>query len=186
MSNIFVGAIEPYGAQSHLTQSDIQYIDSLRSVKRQSEVASWRELLRRSISTTADILYHASGAPYIVGSDLFISASHSSTKVAIVVSSAPCAIDIESLSRDFERVASRYISIPELELNSGAAPLMALLWSAKETLYKLSPLDGLDLLGDIHVTKISQDVVTGLVKGCSGEVEMGYQIFDGHIILHTK
>lgn len=186
MSRVVVGSIEPYGSQNHLTQSDIKYIDSLSSLKRQSEVASWRDLLRSTLSTESDILYHSSGAPYIVDSGFFISVSHSSTRVALIISEHPCAIDIESLSRDFDRVASRYITHPELKLNPGCAPLKPLLWSAKETLYKLSPLNGLDLLEDLHINNISDDTILGNVRGVDGVVKMGYQLCDGHIIVYTK
>ncbi len=186
MSRVVVGVIEPYdSAHHHLTESDICYIESFSSAKRRAEVASWRDLLRRTISTSNDILYHPSGAPYIVDSSSFISVSHSSTHVAVMISDAPCAIDLESLSRNFARVASRYVTPLEAELNAESTPLLPLLWSAKEVLYKLSPLDGLDLLADLRVNSISGDLLRCSVTGCDGEVTLRSELRNGHILVYN-
>ncbi|MFI3289105.1 MAG: 4'-phosphopantetheinyl transferase superfamily protein [Rikenellaceae bacterium] len=186
MSRLLFGAVEPYGSQRNLTESDINYIESLKSAKRQAEVASWRNLLREATSTSADILYHPSGAPYIVDSSDFISVSHSSTHLAVMVSSAPCAIDLESTTRNFERIASRYVTPFESKLTASTAPLLPLLWSAKEVLYKISPLAGLDLLEDINVIAIENGVIYGVVKGCDDTIEMLYRLQDEHVIVYTS
>ncbi len=189
MSRVAIGAVEPYGGQHHLTQSDISHIESLRSAKRQAEVASWRSLLRSTFSITSDILYHPSGAPYIFGYEGFISVSHSSEYVAVMISEVPCAVDIESISRNFERVSSRYVSTFESELIADGAKekplLLPILWSAKEVLYKLSPLDGLDLLDDLHILSIENCLIHGSVKGVDGVVEMSYSVQNEHVIVCT-
>lgn len=189
MSSVAIGAVEPYGGQHHLTQSDISYIESLRSAKRQAEVASWRELLRSTFSITSDILYHPSGAPYISGYKGFISVSHSSECVAVMISDAPCAIDIESITRNFERVSSRYVTSFESGLIPDGAEekplLLPILWSAKEVLFKLSPLDGLDLLDDLRVLSIDDCLIRGSVKGCDGEINMSYLIQNEHVVVYT-
>ncbi len=185
MSRVAIGRVEAYGAQCHLTQSDIVYIESLRSERRKSEVASWRELLRSTYSITADILYHPSGAPYIVDSSEFISVSHSSSHVAVILSEEPCSIDIESVSRNFEKVKSRFVTSYESNLSCEDAPLLPLLWSAKEALYKLSPLEGLDLLLDLRVLSIGFGELRATVKGCDGEILISYKLYDGDIIVHT-
>ncbi len=185
MNRLLLGVVEPYGSQRNLTNSDIKYIESLKSAKRRAEVASWRNLLREAISTSADILYHTSGAPYIVDSTDFISVSHSSTHLAVMVSTLPCAVDLESTTRNFERVASRYVTPFEAKLDPSTAPLLPLLWSAKEVLYKISPLAGLDILEDINVVAIEKGVIYGEVKGCEGRIEMLYKLQDEHIIVYT-
>lgn len=186
MSRVAIGGVEPYGAQSHLTESDIAYIESLKSKKRQMEVASWRELLRSGFGITCDVLYHPSGAPYLVGSEYFISVSHSSSFVAIILSDSACAIDIESISRDFKRVSSRYVTPSEALLLPNEPLLLPILWSAKEVLYKLSSLDGLDLLKDINILSIEGNLIRGRVEGCDGEVAMSYEIRNGHVIVHSS
>ncbi|MFI3248295.1 MAG: 4'-phosphopantetheinyl transferase superfamily protein [Rikenellaceae bacterium] len=185
MSRVVTGTVEPYGSQSHLTESDIIYIESLKSKKRQAEVASWRSLLRSFFEITSDILYHPSGAPYISNSNQYISVSHSSTSVAVMLSDAPCAIDIESTSRDFARVASRYVTADEAALLQNKPLLLPVLWSAKEVLYKLSPLDGLNLLEDLHILSIDNCLIRGSVNGCDGEIKMQYFVEDEDIVVHT-
>ncbi len=186
MSKVVIATVEPYGSQSHLTESDVKYIESLSSNKRRAEIASWRDLLRRSFAISADILYFSSGAPYIADSEAYISVSHSSTYVVVMLSDSPCAIDIESISRNFERVSSRYVTDAERELLPNNRLLLPILWSTKEALFKLSPLDGLDFLNDIEVVEICDDcTIRGRVKGCDGDISMRYFIQSEHVIVYV-
>ncbi len=122
------------------------------SQHRQCERFTWHRAARTILGNpSAQFSYNAIGAPQIVNSNLHISVSHSATLVAVIISPQPCAIDIESLSRNFERVASRYQSPSELKF-----PLETL-WSIKEALYKFACRKELNLLNDIKVTSLNQE-----------------------------
>lgn len=150
-----------------LSADDREFIATLRVDKRRREVMAWRSLLRWMVEgLSSPIRYDSVGAPYLSDSELFISVSHSRTHVAVVVSDHKCAIDIESLDRDFERVASRYSTAEERALLAGSgidpALHLALIWSAKETLYKLSGRTGLDLINDLVISEVSQSHIAGM------------------------
>lgn len=86
-----------------------------------------------------------------------IGVSHSHGYAAVILSSQPCAVDIEPADTDFSRTARRFISPQEQALQPYALPetlFPALVWCAKETVYKWVRISGLSLLHDIRVTEI--------------------------------
>ncbi len=170
-----------------LTPSDIKTIESYSSQKRRDEAFSWRVVLRRSVDSRSDIRYKSVGAPYLDGEKRYIGVSHSSKKVAVVISDRACGVDIESIDRDFGRVASRYVTPAEEMLDSGTTPLLPLLWSAKEGLYKVSGVEGLDFTRDISVTQIDpvECIAYGYISDHDQTIALRYHLCDGYIVVYT-
>lgn len=176
MSRVEILTIEEAMQYANLLSSDDhEFIATLTAERRRREVIAWRSLLRWMVGEgNYPIRYDSVGAPYLVGSELFISVSHSRTHVAVVVSDTKCAVDIESLDRDFKRVASRYATADELTLlaNTTIDPALhlPLIWSAKEAMYKLSGRQGLDLLNDLAFTAVTIE-------------NMQWQLHENHIVV---
>jgi 4'-phosphopantetheinyl transferase EntD len=106
----------------------------------------------------------ATGRPYLLGQALgpTVSLSHAGDWVAALLAPPGTAagLDVEAVRPKAARVATKFLNEHELTaatqvLNQGAAPehLYSLLWSAKETLFKLSGRAGIifrqDLLLDL-------------------------------------
>lgn len=184
MSRVEILAIDQALQYSDLLiADDCEFVETLSADRRRREVVAWRSLLRWMLSEMgADarlpVKYDIVGAPYLVGSALFISVSHSSTHVAIVISESKCAVDIESLDRNFESVASRYATASERTLlqNSDIAPTLhlPLIWSAKEAMYKLSGRQGLDLLKDLIIEEVSPSHIAS----------MSWFVCENHIVVY--
>ena len=96
----------------------------------------------------------ATGRPYLLGSALgpTVSLSHAGTWVAALLAPPGTAagLDVEAVRPKAARVAAKFLNEPELAaaaqaLGQGAAPapLYSLLWSAKETLFKLGGRAGI-------------------------------------------
>ncbi|MBO7188838.1 MAG: 4'-phosphopantetheinyl transferase superfamily protein [Tidjanibacter sp.] len=135
-----------------LTPTDIAHIDSISSPSRKAEQIAWRTALRSLIGTKSDIVYLPSGAPILTNTAQHISVSHNTKWAAVAIGNTKCGIDIELLARNFERIASRYISPEEAQLPESAHPLFKpLLWSAKETIYKYVATEGVDFTEDIRI-----------------------------------
>ncbi len=171
-----------------LTPCDREYIASLRSPKRQREVASWRALLRQTLLEMGceqphlRVSYRDGGGPFLEGSKLAISASHSARGVAVVVSESPCGVDVESLDRDFERVASRYTTPQEREIVGDDPHSLALIWSAKETLFKVAGGVNVDFVRDVKILahcRESQRVVGWL----GAEYQLNYKYIDNSVVV---
>lgn len=97
-----------------------------------------------------------------------ISVSHCRDKVAVMLSLRPCGIDIEQLARDFGRVSTRYITPDERAL-CRSEEFEAVAWCAKEALYKLAQIEGLDFRRDIIIEAI--DLAAGTIVGRAGELQ---------------
>lgn len=149
-----------------LSASDREYIAGLALPRRRTEAAAWRAAVRME-GIAGDIVYNAVGAPVMPENDHWshMGVTHSCEYAAVIFSRQPCAIDMERTDRDFSRAAPRFISEAETCIPGSENSLfMAAVWCAKETLYKLSGREGLDLLGDLRI--ISIDFRSGTIM-CS-------------------
>ena len=132
------------------------------SGQRCRESLTWRAVVRRELGRNIQIGYNEVGAPRIANSDVYLSVAHCRDWVAVCFSDAPCAVDIESESRDFSRVVPRYMTPAEQCLSTD--PLWpAVVWCAKEALYKLSGRTGLGMLDDLRV--VGGDFQAGFLLG---------------------
>ncbi len=129
---------------------------------RRREALMWRYIVRRELGADAVICYNKSGAPEVVNRKEYIGVSHSADFVAVIISEQRCAIDIERLDRNFESVRTRYMRPDEMALGDDSR-LPAVVWSAKETLYKYAGERGLDFLRDIRILDV--DFNDGTVMG---------------------
>ena len=156
------------------------------SERRRREYLTWRTLVRRELGRGAQIAYDGVGAPVVTEpGGFFIGVSHCRERVAVCISTERCAVDIESVGRDFAAASERCMTAGERAFSDDGR-LGALLWCAKETLYKLSRRRGLDLLRDLAIERIdfAAGEVVGRVRG--GEpIPMRLELREGLIVVHT-
>ena len=173
------------------TEEELQSAEGISSQSRRAERLAWRQLLR-SMLPTAQVEYLSSGKPEIKNSQYkHISVSHSRDFVAVAIATKPCGIDVERDDRNFERVKSRYMTAEEQSL-SADKHWAAVVWCAKEAMYKMSGREGVDFKRDMQIISAEQPV--GFVRGrwhlvahLLGErVELqGIPIDDDHILVFT-
>ncbi len=156
-SRIFIEPLRPLDELlCEATDEDLQATASFSAPSRRREALAWRSLVRCNLGYDVRIGYDEYGAPVIEDKPLYISVSHSHRSVAVIISDRPCAIDIESRERDFDKVCSRYLS-PQEQALSAHPDFRAVAWCAKECLYKYHRCGGLDLLRDLHITSVDFD-----------------------------
>ncbi|MBP3482728.1 MAG: 4'-phosphopantetheinyl transferase superfamily protein [Alistipes sp.] len=163
---------------------DLSAARKFGSPRRRAEFLMWRRIVRRELGEDVRISYSAAGAPVIENGNLYIGVSHSPDFVAVIISERRCAVDAERLSRDFGRVADRYIA-PCERLLSDDERLAAALWCAKETMYKYSGRRGLNLLEDLRVESVDFDA--GRIAGriCGGDlVEMRMSVCEDNLVVY--
>ena len=152
--------------------------------RRRREYLTWRAVVRRELGADVTIGYNAAGAPVVGDGRACVGVSHCAGRVAVCLSATPCAVDIEPESRDFSRALPRYISPEERALS--ADPLFpAVVWCAKEALYKYAGRPGLDMLRDLRIDAV--DFGAGTVTGRIGsEKPVGLRLrrSEGYIIVY--
>ena len=173
MFRLFLSApLSDAEAAAWATPDELLYARTLDSGRRRREWLSWRAIARREVAAATGcaaqevlLTYNEVGAPVIGNCPLHLAVSHCTGSVAVALSDAPCAVDVESLDRDFGRVASRYMTPVEAALCDDPR-WPAVVWSAKETLYKYAGRRELDLLRDLRVEQ--PDWSTGTLVGRIG------------------
>ena len=130
-----------------LPLSAIDYINKTRGNALFERAAGMRLLARVLKSEGVDdfrIGVSKEGKPYLVGSKLYFSISHSGGLCALVLSDKPCGIDLqdtEAVKRiaDRDRFAKRYFAPDELKIykNDPTPDTLSEIWTRKESLAKL-------------------------------------------------
>ena len=123
-----------------------RYDDQLQTMTNEGRRAEWlavRLLVKELFGFQCEVAYHPTGRPYLKGSDVHISISHTKGYAAVAYHhDAPIGMDIEYISSRVERIASRFTTQEEAAYIDGHdEPVRQMChlinWSAKETLYKL-------------------------------------------------
>ncbi|MFI3301761.1 MAG: 4'-phosphopantetheinyl transferase superfamily protein [Rikenellaceae bacterium] len=165
-----------------VTPSEWHQAQEFTSLSRQREWLSWRAHLRAQWRSDIEIAYTEQGAPYIVGSDTHISVSHTRTHIAIILSDTPCAIDMEQLSRNFAKVAKRYISGAESHIIT--TPLhQAIAWCTKEAAYKYATRS-CDFLSDICIKRMSGGEILVEIRGIN--IVAHYIVNEEFVVVYIK
>lgn len=115
----------------------------------------------------------------------FLAVSHCEGSIAVALADAPCAVDVESLDRDFGRVAPRYMTCDERALSDDAR-WPAIVWCAKETLYKFAGRRELNLLRDLRIESVDSATATLVGRICGSEsVTLRFLVFAGRAIVYS-
>lgn len=150
------------------TPQEQAYASGLAARRRHLEWLAWHALLHE-LSPGAEVFYRPSGAPALRGGGC-LSVSHGGGYAALLLSDAPCGLDIERAGRDYSKAESRFLSSGEkAALAPFGADAPAIGWCAKEAMYKWSGLSGLDLIADMRLRQ--PDPAEGLLYGSVRERE---------------
>lgn len=137
------------------------------SPKRRQEFIAVRVLLYQ-MQPGAVIGYYDNGKPYLVHSCRRISISHTAGYVAVMLSdSGEVGVDIEQYGERVCRVASRFIN--DDERISGVWKQL-LLWSAKETVYKMMNCREVDFQEHLISGRWQPQEISG--PGCKGSMQL--------------
>ena len=203
-----VGDIEELEREA--TEQELLSLEGITSPHRRAERLSWRRALRKGVSEGPDkgpdkgpseeasegvsgavvIEYDPHGAPIIKNSQYkHISVSHCRDRVAVLLSTRECGVDIECRDRRFSAIAERYLTEEEYLVASKAnfdrQTFLALAWSAKEALYKMLRREGVDLCRDLRIEAISTEQQSIVVEACGERVDLRYILDCGHQIVYA-
>lgn len=157
--------------------------------KRKLEWLTIRVLLKQMIGSGFEIFYSEEGKPRL-DHPVFhhISISHSRDFAAICVhQNHATGIDIESISRNFSAVKSRYLSDSELNDVADSALLQCIYWCAKEAVFKLVDDVGVDFRKQIRVSSFLPEAnvfsVSYISSNLKKTLQLQYQKFNGHCLV---
>ncbi len=130
---------------------------SYKSPSRKMEYLSVRVLLKELLGREIRILHEDSGKPYLADGTYHVSISHTKGYAAVALHrEREVGIDIEQVAERVRKVTSRFVredELPQLEQDAPMVQLQKLLivWSAKETLFKVLNCREVDFLEHLHI-----------------------------------
>ena len=97
----------------------------------------------------------AKGKPFLVGSNKFISVSHSRGMAGLAVADHPVGIDILHPDNRMKKLFPKFTTIGEIALNEADFNhTIHLIWCAKEAVFKAYGRGGLDFKTDMQVSNL--------------------------------
>lgn len=129
---------------------------------------------------------HETGKPFLIGSDVLISISHSFPIAAAMIHlKKPCGIDMERPREKHEFVKMKYLHPTEMEYKDDLKRLCAI-WCAKEVIYKIFGRKFLSLKDEIKVTFESEEVIKGeiLKSGHESSHEIHYEWVKEYLLVY--
>lgn len=165
---------------------ELQLFNRISNETRKAEFLVARILLR-NVFPDSHIEYSIQGAPVIVPSDVHVSISHTTGMVCLLHSIYPCGIDVEQIGTRALRLTKRFVSHSEASLIGEEFPARdaTLIWSVKETLYKLLRKEGVDFATQLIIDKVDDDkkIYTSIITENKKTTHcVNYTIFDNYVL----
>ena len=141
---------------TEISCEDIE-LQRFKSSSRQLEYLAVRVLLKEMLGHECRIAHYPSGKPYLPDSSFHITVSHTKGYVAIGLHvDREVGIDIERVAERVKKVTARFVRPDELtgwDTHSTDTQLYELLlvWSAKETLFKVLNQQEVDFLQHLRI-----------------------------------
>jgi phosphopantetheinyl transferase len=185
MVNLFVEALPKVYlcCDALIAAEDVASAMRFQNEKRRREHLAWRRIVRRELGAKVHIDYNEVGAPVVDVGGRWISVAHGGESVAVAIADCPVGVDIENRSRDFDRVAPRYMTEEELSLTE-SPDWACYVWCAKEAMYKLFGRRGVELRGELKVESFDAESMTiygGMVNMASAMVKIS--LYDDDIVV---
>lgn len=168
---------------TQLSTEDKILLDKYTVERRKKDLIIARHLLQR-IDKTATVVYYESGKPYLDNKQGYISISHTKDLVAIIYNKyRAVAIDIEYYSERIQKVKHRFLSENELMTVRNTKDLI-LYWSAKETLFKLDDIQGIDFRKDIELSFVEDRELLGTIRN-SKPKKVNYKLYNEWVMTYA-
>jgi phosphopantetheinyl transferase len=132
----------------------MEKVFSFSSEKRRLEYLAVRVMLNEVCGSKKTIAYLPSGMPYLSDNSAQISITHTGKYAAIILHPiSPVGIDIERITDKVARVRTKFLSEEELSFIDMRTEKthLAIMWAAKETLYKIIGVETVNFINDLHL-----------------------------------
>ncbi|MDD4157924.1 MAG: 4'-phosphopantetheinyl transferase superfamily protein [Proteiniphilum sp.] len=174
-----------------LRSEALGYVESIRSERRSIEWLSTRVMLLQLLGEGKIIHNRKDGSPYIADSKQLISISHTREYAAILLHEhAPVGIDIETRTERVSRIADKFISEKEYIDPTRSTLHQLLHWSAKESLYKLIGMQGIDFKKHLQIHPFTPDtegvmLATETRSATSHSYRIYYEVHPDYVLTWT-
>lgn len=165
-----------------------KHIAKLHVQRRIMERLCARLLLFVLLNEEKEIAYTVDGSPYLTDNSYQISISHTNKYVAVLLHKThSVGIDIETISERINKVAYKFISDEECIDESKPTIHRLLHWSAKESLFKVTPEKEIDFKQHLLIAPFTPNAA-GKMCACITKIspqkklDVHYEIHDTYVL----
>ena len=168
-------------------------LEQFGNEKRRKERLAVVALLQAMCGKMAQLGHDSHGRPFLQNQTAGLSIAHTRHfAVALMHPHKKVGVDMESLARDFSAVAQKALSPEEraylLSDERERSLQLAIIWSAKEAIYKFLSIDGVDFSRQIKVSTFKPKL-RGRLRVCffdeneqEWEYFLQYKIVENHVL----
>jgi len=170
-----------------LNSKSMERLEVFSSDKRKLEFLATRNLFTKLGLSDSEVTYRDDGAPII--KDGYISISHTSEFVAVIISGKRVGVDIERKRKQLFRITNKFINDNERsKFDVKSLEILSVIWNSKEAMFKLCRRQGIDFRQNMNVTGIdfeTKDVVSELIFDDKMiQVKGKLDIFGNHTLVY--
>ncbi len=159
-NGVMVGATLNVETTDYYEKNLILYNEEVNEItelteRKQREWLSSRYLLQSLMEKNyrLAVIKQTNGKPFLIGSDLHISISHSANFTAAIVAPFSVGIDIQYITDKIDRIKHKFLSEKEYNhyLETNDRRVLHVYWGAKEALFKVYGLGSVDFRKHLYV-----------------------------------
>ena len=184
-------SVDELFVRAGLTEEEKRRYAVFTGESRKKEWLAVRVLLRETFGGGVGIGYDEKGAPYPLGKQGAVSVSHTTGYAAVFCAPYSCGVDIESVTRDFEKVAGKYVAETEYEWVSRLAAIYGMntaygiVWCVKEALFKAGEKERVDFKKDMELINLYEPVNVIAARLFDEEYLLRFRISDNLILVYS-
>lgn len=175
-----------------IPSDELEEISYIKSESLRKQKLAVRVLLDKMFDEKVYLSHHDNGKPYIENNATNISITHTDRYVAVLLNdNQEVGVDCESLDRDFSAVEKKALSEDEIDDldDDRRNEQLAIYWCAKEAIFKVESQYNVDFAEQIEIEDFrlkgegELDATFTDKDGYEEELELGYLIFDRHVVV---
>ncbi len=173
-----------------LNLDEFAVIQKLTS-KREIESKAKQFLLNHLLNTVVEIYYDSNGKPHLANDTRYISISHSYNKLVIIVNTNEATgVDVELIRDKITNIKHKFLSNAELlDCNNDVEKLL-IYWGAKETLYKIYGLKGVNFIDNLSINsfaKLNSGTIIGNITmpNIKYSFALNYSLSENYVLVYA-
>lgn len=171
-----------------LTPAELNEFNELKLFKRKEEFLAVRFMLYQ-VGLKGKLIYDQFGAPSVSDKSFFISISHSKDWIGIALNKMePVGFDLEAVREKILRLYVKFAHPLEFDFFNPTEPIQStLLWSFKETVFKLMRRQGVQFDSAIQVYPINESTYEAVFLHADEKylVTLGFEFMDNHVLTYS-
>jgi len=187
--NMNIGLLKKVNVDSETWMSDMELkrLNGFHFENRKREFIGVRQL-RNQLCPSESIINEPNGKPKFRSNSLQLSVSHSKESVCLGISKKPIGMDLEGIDARILRVKDKFVNQSEMTLYpTDSQEDLTILWTIKESAYKLCNIKGLSFKNDIIAYYRSNNEHKCMIRTSKGEkkITLFHERFDNEILTYN-